>query len=78
MTLDIYNGIWKKMILGTMDPPIKSLPLKIKINFLKMQVNTHKIDADSASRELADYCLQNEKMLASDLDSLKKANSFLI
>ena len=72
MTTDNYSNLWGKIVRGTINPPIQSLPLKIKINFLRMQVNTNNLSEEQATKELRDYCLQNEKMLEKDLKSLNQ------
>ena len=76
MTVSVYSSLWNKIVQGTVDPPIKSLPLKIKVNFLRMQIKTKKINVEDAARELAQYCLQNEKMLESDLAIIKQFNTY--
>jgi hypothetical protein len=78
MTLDLYSVLWKKIITGVINPPIKSLPFKIKINFLRMQIKTHKVTEDEAARQLGQYCLQNEKMLELDLLAIKQLNTLVL
>jgi hypothetical protein len=76
MAIDYQNGLWRKIITGSMDPPVKSLPLKIKINFLRMQFKSKKISEDTATNELIDFCKQNEKVLEMDLGLIVKSNIF--
>ncbi|MBN2167442.1 MAG: hypothetical protein JW717_14295 [Marinilabiliaceae bacterium] len=76
MTLEAYSTLWKKIVKGTIDPQVQSLPLKIKINFLRMQTKNGNISDELAAKELQQYCLQNEKMLEKDLTEIKKLNIF--
>jgi hypothetical protein len=76
MLIDEKNSMWRKIVTGAIDPPIRSLPLKIKVNFLRMQVKTNKITADSAIKELLEFCQSNEKVFEADLNLIVKSNVF--
>lgn len=76
MLIDEKNSMWRKIVTGAIDPPIRSLPLKIKVNFLKMQVRTNKISAELAIKELLEFCQSNEKVFESDLNLIIKSNVF--
>lgn len=68
------NNTWKEIVQGTIEPNISNLALKIKINFLRMQLKSNKIGINEAVNELEQYCRMNEKMLEKDLTIIKKLN----
>lgn len=59
---------WKMIVEGKFDPPVNSFALKIKINFLRLHVKNQTTSSLMASKELAEFCRQNEKTFTRDLE----------
>jgi len=60
----------KDIVEGKYDPPISSFALKIKINFLRLNVKNNLTSSMLATKELAEFCKRNEETFKKDLHLL--------
>lgn len=70
MVITDTNTKLKEIVEGKYDPPISSFALKIKINFLRLNVKNNITSSLLASKELAEFCKKNEATFKKDLPLL--------
>lgn len=67
MVPSLMRHEWEDLVKGDFNPKITSLSLQLKLNALRLDIKLNKIDVKYASKELYDFCVQNEKMVQKDL-----------
>lgn len=61
---------WLELVMGTLDPPITSHLLKIRLNTLRKKVKRKMISSDEAVLELYNDCMSYQDIYRNDLHTI--------
>jgi hypothetical protein len=61
---------WEDLVKGDFNPKLSSLSLQLKLNALRLDLRLNKTDIKQASKDLYNFCVQNEKMVQKDIASI--------
>jgi hypothetical protein len=68
MVPDIGKQEWGKLITG--EAKVKNFALQMKLNALRQHYKLKKIELREAKINLREFCMNNESMIANDLESI--------
>jgi len=70
MASNLDKKKWYALLNATEVPQLHSLSLKLKLSSLKAQIKIENITIDEAAERLHNYCTNNPKMYAKDLENI--------
>lgn len=70
MSSDFDKEKWYAVLSSDEIPKLHSLSLKLKLSSLRTQVKIENITLDEAVDKIHNYCINNTKMYAKDLENI--------